>query len=142
MKARYCLFGCLVLAACDEAIQLETAGPVTVSFAQPFPAEMPDLPGFLPRHRGQYTAPGDTGGVFVLAERALVHRYAGRAEVTGAELGSLRIPRRAGSGVNSKGQPYSVQLLAADSFRLRLAVQDTVLNLTSAQAPRLRYYRG
>ncbi len=121
MKARYYLLGCLALPACDEASQLETAGPVFVNFAQPFPASMPDLPGFLPRDRGQCAAPGDTGSVFVLAEKALVHRYASRAEVAGAELDSLRIPRRAGSGVSPHGQPYSVQRQGADSFRLRLA---------------------
>jgi hypothetical protein len=142
MKARYYLLGCLALAACDEATRLETAGPVVVNFAQPFPTEAPDLPGFLPHNQGQYTTPGDTSSVFVLAEKALIHSYAGRAEVTGAELDSLRIPRRVGSGVSPKGQRYSVQRLATDSFRLRLAIQDTVLNFTSVKAPRLRYYKG
>jgi len=125
-----------------EATQLETAGPAAINFAQPFPVDTPDLPGFLPRDQGQYSVPGDTGSVFVLAEKALIHQYAGSAEVIGAALDSLRIPRRAGSGVSPRGQRYSVQRLATDSFRLRLAVQDTALDFTSVQAPRLRYYRG
>lgn len=142
MKARYYLLGCLALAACDEATQLETAGPVMVSFAQPFPASVPDLPGFLPRDQGQYAQANDTSRVFVMAEKALIIKHFETAKVTGAQLDSLGIPRSAGSGLSAAGLHYSMQPVATDSFRLQLAARDTVLDLTGPQAPHLRYYRG
>jgi hypothetical protein len=142
MKARYYLLGCLTLVSCDEASQLETAGPVVVNFAQPFPATSPDLPGFLPRDRGQYIAPDDTGKVFLLREKALIKRYFGAIDVDGEQLDILHISRQAGSGISPKGTRYSVQPLAADSFRLRIEVLDTLMSFTGPQAPRLRYYQG
>lgn len=142
MKARYYLLGCLALASCDEATQLETAGPVVVNFAQPFPVSSPDLPGFLPRDQGTYTVPGDTSSVLVLAESALLKKYTETMAVAGAQLDSLHIPRHAGYGSNPVGLRYSVQPLAADSFRLRVAALDTVLDFAGPRAPRLRYYRG
>jgi hypothetical protein len=142
MKARYYLLGCLALAACDAVTEIETAGPVVVSFSQPFPANCPDLPGFLPRHRGQYPALTDTGKVFVVGEKALVKKYFGATDVNGQQLDILHIPRQASSGLSSEGTRYQVQPLAADSFRLRIEVRDTLLDFTHAQAPRLRYYQG
>jgi hypothetical protein len=142
MKVRYYLLGCLALSACDEATQLETAGPVVVNFAQPFPATVPNLRGFLPRDRGQYLAFGDTGKVFMLGEKTLIKTYFGATDVDGQQLDILHIGRRAGSGLSPKGTRYSVQPLAADSFRLRIEVRDTLLNFASPLAPRLRYYQG
>ncbi len=142
MKARCYLLGCLLLAACDAATEIETAGPVVISFSQPFPANCPDLPGFLPRDRGQYTALTDTGKIFVVGEKALVKKYFGATDVDGQQLDILHIPRQAGSGLSPKGTRYQVQPLAADSFRLRIEVLDTLLAFTRAQAPRLRYYQG
>ena len=142
MKACYYLFGCLALAGCDAATQLETAGPVVVNFTQPFPATAPDLPGFLPRDQGQYTALDDTSKVFVLGEKALVEQYIGTTKTAGAQLDSLHIPHRAGSGLSLAGLRYSVQTLTPDSFRLRVETPDTLLSFTGPQAPKLRYYRG
>jgi len=142
MKARYYLLGCLALAGCDEATQLETTGPVVVNFAQPFPATSPDLPGFLPRDQGQYIAPDDTSKLFLLREKALIKRYFGAIDVDGKQLDILRISHQAGSGISPQGTRYSVQPLAPDSFRLRIEVLDTLLSFTGPQAPRLRYYQG
>ena len=141
MKARYLLLACLGLAACDNATLLETAGPVVVNFAQPFPGGAPDLPGFLPRDCGRYTALGDTGAVLVLSEKALVNKHYDASDVAGAQLDSLHIPRRTGSGLGPAQLRYCVQALAADSFRLQLEAQDTLLSLTGPQAPRLRYHQ-
>lgn len=143
MKARYYLLGCLALAACDQATQLETAGPVVVNFAQPFPANAPDLPGFQRRDWGRYTTLDDTTNLVVLGEKVLVSKYFdATTDVDGVLLDSLRIPRRTGSGLSSTQLRYRVQMLAADSFRLRLETSDTLLNFAGPQAPRLRYYRG
>jgi hypothetical protein len=143
MKARYYVLGCLALAACDDgATRLETAGPVVVNFTQPFPAGSPDLPGFLPRDQGRYTALGDTSKKVIVAANALLSRYFVRSDVAGAQLDSLRIPRRTGSGFRPMQLRYRVQALAADSFRLNLEMQDTLLAFTGAKAPRLRRYRG
>ncbi len=142
MKARYYLLGCLALAACDAATEIETAGPVVVNFTQPFPATVPDLPGFLPRDRGQYTSLRNTGKVFMVGEKTLVKKYFGATDVDGQQLDILHIPRQAGSGLSPKGTRYQVLPLAADSFRLRIEMRDTLLDFTRPQAPRLRYYKG
>ena len=142
MKAHYYLLGCLGLTACDEASEIENAGPVAVNFAQPFPANAPDLPGFLPRDWGQYTALNDTGKTMVIGKKALISKYFDVADVTGAQLDALRIPRRTGSGLGPTQRRYRVQALAADSFRLRLETPDTLLNFAGPQAPRLRRYQG
>jgi hypothetical protein len=142
MKAHYYLFGCLALAACDEATQLETAGPVVVNFSQPFPAHLPDLPGFLPRDRGRYAVPGDTGRVVVLEERALVNNYFTLADVAGKQLEALHIGPHASSGLASSRLRYQVQAIGPDSFRLRLETRDTLLNFSGLRAPHLRYYKG
>jgi hypothetical protein len=142
MKARYYLLGCLALAACDEATQLETADPVVVNFAQPFPANAPDLPGFRPRDLGQYTTLTDTSKVLVMSKKALVRRYFERLDANGALLDSLHIPRHAGSGLGPMQLRYGVQKLATDSFRLRIETSDTLLSFVGPQVPRLRYYRG
>jgi hypothetical protein len=142
MKARYYLLGFLVLAGCDEATQLEMAGPVVVNFAQPFPASAPDLPGFLPRDWGRYATPGDTGSTIALSKKALINTCFAVADVAGAQLDSLHIARRSGSGLSPARLHYHVQALATDSFRLRLETQDTLLNFAGPRAPRLRYYLG
>jgi hypothetical protein len=142
MKARHYLLGCLALTACDATTQLEISGPVVVSFAQPFPANVPDLPGFLPRDWGRYATPADTGSVFVLSENALVTRYAAVGNVAGGQLDSLGLPRHAWSGRGPDGLHYRVITLAADSFRLQAQLSDTVLDFTGPRAPRLRYYHG
>ena len=142
MKARYYLLGCLALAACDPATQLEVAGPVVVNFTQPFPASSPDLSGFMPRDQGRYIVPGDTNRIIVLGKNTLINNYFAVTDVAGAQLDSLHIPRHAGSGLSAARLRYRVQTLAADSFRLRVEVQDTLLEFAGPQAPRLRYYRG
>ena len=142
MKAQYYLLGCLALAACDNASQLETSGPVVVNFTQPFPATAPDLPGFLPRDRGQYTALDDTSRAVLLGEEALIEKYVGTMVAAGAQLDSLRIPHRTGRGLSLAGLRYSVQTLSPDSFKLRVETLDTLLNFTGPQAPKLRYYQG
>ncbi len=141
MKARYYLLGCLALASCG-APDLETAGPVVVSFDQPFPANAPDLPGFLPRDWGQYTTPGDTSNVFVVSAQALVGRSIGTAHVGGALLDSLGLPHRRWGGLAPDGLRYHVTPLAADSFQLQVQKLDTVLRLQPAQPLHLRHYRG
>ena len=142
MKARYYLLGCLALTACDEATQLETTGPVAVNFTQPFPVNAPDLPGFLPRDQGLYTAPDDTSNRVVLGKKVLISKHYDASDVAGAQLDSLHIPHRTGSGLSRTRLRYRVQALAADSFRLRLETQDTLLDLAGPQAPRLRYHQG
>jgi hypothetical protein len=126
MKARYYLLACLALTACDGV------DPVVVNFTQPFPANTPDLPGFLPRDRGQYTALNDTSKTVVVGEKVLISKCFDVIDVTGAQLDALRIPRRSGSGLG----------LAQRRYRLRLETPDTLLNFTGPQAPRLRRYRG
>ncbi len=142
MKACYLLLGCLALVACDETTLLETAGPVVVNFDQPFPANVPDLPGFLPRDLGRYTTLNDTSKILVLRERALVNSHVETKDVAGVQLDFLHIPRRTGSGLASAQVRYHVQALAADSFRLRVETADTVLSFNGPHAPRLRRYRG
>ncbi|MGI4740950.1 MAG: hypothetical protein ACRYG7_37760 [Janthinobacterium lividum] len=141
MKARYYLFGCLALAACDS-LQMEEAEPVVVYFAQPFPANVPDLPGFLPRDCRQYTALGDTTRIFGISEKVLTVSYFETMDVRGALLDSAKLPRRASSGLGPGGLRYRVQALAADSFRLRAEARDTVLNLAGRRPTRLRRYQG
>ena len=133
MKARYYLLGCLALAGCD-AQQLEEAEPVVVYFAEPFPANAPDLSGFLPHDCQQYTAVGDTERVFRVSAKVLTASYVESLNLRGALLDSARLPRRPGQG--------QVQALAADSFRLRAETLDTLLNLAGPQRTRLRRYRG
>ncbi len=142
MKARYYLLVCLALAACDDATQLETAGPVVVNFIQPFPATAPNLPGFLPHDWGRYIALNDTGKIFILGEKTLIKRYFGATDVDGKQLDILHISRQTSSGLSPEGIHYSVRPLAADSFRLRIEVLDTLLNFAGPQAPILRYYQG
>lgn len=142
MKARHLLLGCLALAGCDATTQLEIAGPVVVSFDQPFPADAPDLPGFLPRDWGRYTDLADTSRVFELGETSLAARYSAVESLSRVQLDSLRLPCRAWSGLSPDGVRYRVTPLAADSFRLQTQAIVKVLDLARSPAPKLRYYRG
>lgn len=142
MKARYYLLGCLALAACDDGYHQEVMEPVVVYFAQPFPASAPDLPGFLPRDRRQYTLPDDTARVFGLSEKALTVRYSETMDVRGSLLDSFKLSRQPGSGLALGGLRYRVRALAADSFRLRAETLDTLLNLAGPRPTRLRRYQG
>ena len=142
MKVYHLLLGCIALTACDAATQLETAGPVVVSFDQPFPADAPDLPGFLPRDWGHYTDLTDTSRVFELDKTSLAARYSAVGRVSRAQLDSLRLPGRAWSGFGPDGVRYRVIPLSADSFRLQTQGVVKVLDLAHSPAPKLRYYRG
>jgi hypothetical protein len=139
MKARYYLLGCLALAACDAQ-----EPRVVVNFDQPFPAGAPDLAGFLPRHRGRHSEQGqDSSRTLLVNQKALVESHFESAELPGAWLDSMGVPRQPGSYWARDGFRYQVRApLAADSFRVRVEVYDTLLNLSSRPAPKLRRHRG
>ena len=54
----------------------------------------------------------------------------------------MGVPRQLGSYWGRDGFRYQVRTLAADSFRVRVEVYDTLLHLNSQPAPKLRRHRG
>lgn len=138
MKARHYLLGCLALAACDAQ-----EPRVVVNFDQPFPAGAPDLAGFLPRQCGRHFEQGqDSSRTLLVSQKSLVESHFELAKLPGTWLDSMGVPRQLGSYWGRDGFRYQVQTLAADSFRVRVEVYDTLLNLSSQPAPRLRRHRG
>lgn len=138
MKARYYLLGCLALAACDEQ-----KPQVVVNFSQPFPAGRSDLPGFLPRHCGRYSEQGnDSSRALIISQKSLVESHIESAELPGTWLDSMGVPRQLGSYLGRDGFRYQVRTLAADSFRVRVEVYDTLLSLNGQSALKLRRHRG
>jgi hypothetical protein len=145
MKAFWFLFGGLALAGCDAATQLEIAGPVVVSFAQPFPANAPDLPGFLPRDCKDYAAYPDSGKTWRLRPtELLVMQDDWVASYPGEWLDAQGIPRRLGSTAGTDGLRYRVTQAqpARNTYRVYTASYFPQIQLTGPRAPRLRYYRG
>jgi hypothetical protein len=137
MKARYCLLGCLALTACDAQ-----EPPVVVNFAQPFPADAPDLPGFLPRHRGRYPVPSNIERTTTITAKAVLQDFYATGRYAGFVLDSLGIPRRRGRYLGPTGSYYEVQAIVADSFQVREESRDTLLSLTGPGNYKLRHYRG
>lgn len=138
MKAHYYLLGCLALAACDAQ------GPhVVVYFDQPFPASASDLPGFLLRHRGRYPKQlNDSARALIINGKCLIESHIESALLPGAWLDSAGVPRQLGSHRGRNGHIYQVRTLAADSFRVRVEVYDTLVNLNRQPAPKLRRHRA
>jgi hypothetical protein len=138
MKARHYLLGCLALAACDAQ-----KPRVVVNFDQPFPAGTSDLAGFLPRHRGRYSEQGqDSSRIVLVSQKALVESHFELAKLPGTWLDSMGVPRQLGSYWGRDGFRYQVRALATDSFQVRVEIYDTLLNLSSRPAPKLRRHRG
>jgi len=137
MKACYYLLGCLALAACDAQ-----EPQVSVNFDQPFPAGEADLTGFLPRDRQRYAVSWDANRRLIIGEKVLLQSRVDVGDFSGAFLDSAGIPRRPGLNTGRTGQLYKVQVLAADSFRVRTEGYDTLLNLNSLHPHKLRRYRG
>jgi hypothetical protein len=145
MKARYFLLGCVALPACDPTTQLEIAGPVVVSFDQPFPATAPDLPGFLPRDCKAYATHPDSAKTMLLrAKELLVVQDSWVASYPGEWLDAQGIPRRLGSTAGSAGLRYRVMQAQPDrnTYRVRTQSYFPQIRLAGPRAPRLRYYRG
>jgi len=146
MKARYYLLGCVVaLAACDATTQLEIAGPVVVSFAQPFPANVPDLPGFLPRDCKAYAVHPDSSQEFLLCAKALLlMRESWSDGYTGEWVDSMHLARRQGSTRTHDGMRYSVLNVGpgGGSYWVHTEAYDTLVSLRGPRAPRLRYRNG
>jgi len=146
MKARYYLLGCVVaLAACDPTSQLEIAGPVVVSFDQPFPANAPDLPGFPPRDCKDYAPHPDSAKTMLLrAKELLVAQDSWLASYPGEWLDAQGIARRPGSTAGSEGLRYRVMQAHPDrnTYRVRTTSYYPQISLAGPHAPRLRYYQG
>jgi len=139
MKALYCLLSCLALAACDA----QQKPQVVVNFDQPFPFGKPDLPGFLPRHRRRYPEHTyDSSRSRIISDKLLVESHIVSVELSGAWLDSMGVPHQLGSYRGRDGFHYQVRTLAADSFRVRVEVYDTLLYLNSRPLSILRRHRG
>jgi hypothetical protein len=145
MKACHLLLGCLALAACDATTQLETAGPVVVSFDQPFPANVPDLPGFLPRDCKAYAVHPDSSEEFLICAKALlIMRESWSDDYAGEWVDSMHLARRLGSSRAHDGMRYSVLHVGpgGSSYWVHAEAYDTLVSLRGPRAPRLRYSRG
>ena len=138
MRARSYLLGCLALAACD--VRRESV--VVVNFTQPFPATAPNLPGFLPRDCQRYAERIDTSRALLISEKALVETHTASVRLPGTWLDSMGVPRQPGRYWGRDGYRYHVLTLRADSFRVRVEVYDTLLNVSGPSAPKLRHHRG
>lgn len=114
---------------------------VTVEFAEPFPADAADLPGFAAHHQGRYQSATDTTEALLLGRQQLVLQQWQSWRLTGRQLDSLALPHRTGRGW-LQSQPYRVQALAADSFCLSWQRTDTLLRAGTGQPTRLRQYQG
>ncbi|RZK90196.1 MAG: hypothetical protein EOO62_35415 [Hymenobacter sp.] len=78
--------------------------------------------------------------MLVIGKKVLLKSRFDEGEFSGAFLDSMNIPRRSGRG--HQGRYYQVQALAADSFRVRVAAYDTLLNLSGQPRYKLRHYQG
>ena len=131
-----------LLAACDSRMQVENNGPVRVDFAQPFPADTPDLTAFLRRDRQQLILVDDTASRLVITAKALMRNRSGVVQLPKKEADSLGISTRPGWHHYDTGLLYETLAATADSCVVRVTTPDTLVSLNGKHSPRVRYYGG
>ena len=127
------LVGGLVVTACDEGLQ--------VRFAEPFPAQVADLPAFPARHRAVYTA-DDSSSSLCIGRAAVWRQELHSQTLRRSQLDSAHRSLRADTTYADNGQLHYLRLLGPDSVRDSWLSTDTVFTLVGAEAGKLRQLQG
>ena len=140
-KFRYTLLLAPLLTGCDSATIKEAPA---VYFAEPFPADAPDLATFPAAQQGTYHLAGDTTqqlliGQSVVWRRKVEVRTVSRADY---ESDSILSKLEPGNRVLVEGFTYRPLQIKADTVRLELSRADTLFSLHWPGKSRLRYWLG
>jgi hypothetical protein len=124
----------LLLTACDKAVE--------VTFAQPFPAQAPNMRAFPARHRAVYTA-ADSNQSLCVGARAVWCQELRSQIISRHEADSVLQHRlTADTTYQEDGRLHYVKLMGRDSVRNSWLAIDTVFTLTGSTPGRLRRFQG